>query len=267
MKKSTLATALLGAAMLAGAGEIFEIKEMTDWAPGSAVRAVGDGVWRITGNCNLAGAKNFKVDPAKKYTVTMEMRKLPSTQKVLVYAGFWPLNEDMVRLAPYCVRCESGTATKLVAPVKAGDTKIRITRPKRWKKDAKRWYVSFRDQKKCAAPDMDVICCASCTEPAADGSVEVTLKQPVAKDYPEGTPVHFHGDGPGLYSLCTTVQPGDEWVKYTGTVTGIQKDARPDKGHKQWWKGTKYAKFRFMTLGAAKDAQVEIRRIKLVEEE
>lgn len=265
MKKSTLAMALLGAAVLAGAGEVMEIRELKDWAPGSAVRSVGDGVWRITGNRALAGAKNVRIDPAKKYTLSMEMRKLPATQKVLVYAGFWPLNEDMVRIEPHCARCEPGSATKLTAPVKAGDKSIRIMLPRRWKKGAKYWCVSFRDQAQCTEPDMEVICNTGCGEPAADGSVEVTLKKPVAKEFPEGTPVHFHSDGPGMYSLCDMVQPGDEWVKYTCTVTGMKKSGLPAK--EQWWNGTKYAKFRFLTLGAARDAQVEIRNIKLVEEE
>ena len=264
MKKSILAMALLGAGVLAGAGDVFEIKEMKDWAPGSAVRAVGAGVWRVTGNCELVGAKSFKVDPAKKYTLTLEMRKLPATQKVLVYGGFWPLNEDMVRIKPHCVRCERKTAGKLTAPVKEGDTTIRITAPKHWRKGARNWCVSFRDQAQCPELDMEVICCRSATEPA-DGSVEVTLTKPVMKDYPAGTPVHFHTDGPGMYSLCSTVQPTDEWVKYTCTVTGIQKSGIPSRT--QWWNGTKYAKFRLFTGGAAKNAQIELRNIKLVEEE
>ena len=265
MKKSTLAMALLGAAVLAEASEIFEIKEKKDWTADSVVRPVGDGVWQVTGNRALIGAKSFKVDPAKKYTLTMEMRKLPATQKVLVYAGFWTLNEDMVRVEPHCARCESGSATKLTAPVKAGDTSIRIMLPKRWKKGAKYWCVSFRDQAQCTEPDMEVICNQSCGEPAADGSVEVKLAKPVTKDYPEGTPIHFHSDGPGMYSLCDMVQPSDEWVKYTCTVTGMKKGGLPVKD--QWWSGTKYAKFRFLTLGAARDAKIEIRNIKLVEEE
>ena len=263
MIKNTFAAMLLGAAVLAGADEIMTIKTMQDWASGSAVRAVEDGVWRITGSCKLAGAKSFKVDPAKKYILSMEMRKLPATQKVLVYAGFWPLNEDMVRIEPHCARCEPGTATKLAAPVKEGDTAIRITLPKRWKKGARDWCVSFRDQARCAEPDMDVICCRSASEPAADGSVEIKLANPVPQDCPEGTPIHFHSEGPGMYSLCDMVQPSDEWVKYSCAVTGVQKRGTP--GKEQWWNGTEYGKFRFLTVGAAKDAQVEIRNIRLVE--
>ena len=265
MKKTQMTMAMLGAALLAGAAEVMEIKTMQDWARGSAVRSVGDGVWEITGNRALAGAKNVKIDLAKKYTLTMEMRKLPATQKVLVYAGFWPLNEDMIHIEPHHARCELRSAAKLTAPVKAGDRSFRIMLPQRWRKGAKYWCVSFRDQAQCAEPDMEVICNKSCGEPAADGSVEVVLTKPIPKDYPEGTPVHFHSDGTGMYSLCDMVQPTDEWVKYSCTVTGMKKGGHPVKN--QWWTGTKYAKFRFLTVGAARDAKVEIRNIKLVEEE
>ena len=82
---------------------------MEDWASGSAVSSVGDGVWRITGSRKLIGARSFKVDPAKRYILSMEMRKLPATQKVLVYAGFWPLNEDTLK-------SEMPTAMAIVSP-------------------------------------------------------------------------------------------------------------------------------------------------------
>ena len=265
MNKTWLGMVLLGGAVFAGAAEIVEIKELKDWAPGSAVRSVGDGAWEVVGNRDLANAKSFKVDPAKKYTLSFEMRKTPETQKVLVYAGFWPLNEDMVRIEPHFVRCERNSGAKLTADAAAGSKTIRITQPKRWKEGAKTWCVSFRDQAECKTPDFEVICNRSCSDIAADGSLEVTLAKPLPKDYPAGTPIHFHSDGPGMYSACDARTPTDEWETFSCTVTRIKTGGIPVK--EQWWDGTKYAKLRFLTTGADKNGKVEFRNIRLTEEE
>ena len=265
MKKSMLFAALCLSAAALSAAETIEIKSYKDWAKGSFVRLQADGVWEVPGSRDLSNAKSFKVDPAKKYTLSFEVRKTPETQKVFFYAGFWPLNEDMVRISPHHARCERNSETVLTADAASGSKSIRINQPKRWKKGAKTWCVSFNDRKNCSGLDMNVICNAGCGEQAADGSMEVTLKAPLTKDYKAGTPVHFHSDGPGMYSACKEKDPATEWEKISVTVSGIQTAAGAP-GYDRWWMGTKYGKLRFLIASRDRNAKVQLRNIKLTVE-
>ena len=242
--------------------EVIEIKTIKDWAKGSGVRVSEAGVWDIIGARDISTAKSFKVDPAKKYTLSFEVRKSAATQKVMVYAGFWPLDADMVRIMPHNARCESRSETVLTADAKAGSKSIRINEPKRWRKGARLWCVSFNDRKNCSGLDMSVICNLSCGEQAADGSMEVKLKQPLTKDYPANTPIHFHSEGPGMYSACKEKNPSTEWETVTATVTGVQGAAGIPKND-QWWAGSKYAKMRFLVVSSDRKSQVQLRNVKL----
>ena len=265
MKKTMLFAALALTAGSVCAAETIEIKAYKDWAKGSYVKPQADGVWEIPGSRDLSNAKSVKVDPAKKYTLSFEVRKTPETQKVFFYAGFWPLNEDMVRIAPHNARCERNSETVLTADAAAGSKSIRITEPKRWRKGARSWCVSLNDKKNCSGVDMSVICNAGCGEQAADGSMEVMLKSPLTKDYKAGTAVHFHSEGPGMYSACKEKDPSTEWEKVSVTVSGIQTTAGTPKND-QWWAGTKYAKIRFLVSTSDRKAKVQLRNIKLIVE-
>ncbi len=258
------AALMLGAAAVSAA-ETIEIKAYKDWAKGSFVRPKADGVWEIPGSRDLSNAKSFKVDPVKKYTLSFEVRKTPESQNVLFYAGFWPLNEDMVRIMPHHARCERNSETVLTADAAAGSKSIRINEPKRWKKGARTWCAAFSDKKDCKNLDMSVICNAGCGEQAADGSMEVMLKEPLSKDIKAGTAIHFHSEGPGMYSACSEKAPGTEWETLSVTISGEQLPGSLPKNN-QWWAGTRYGKIRFLVVTGDRNAKVQLRNIKLTVE-
>ncbi len=112
---------------------------------------------------------------------------------------------------------------------------------------------------------MNVICNRSCTEPAADGSMELTLTTPLDKAYPADTTLHFHSEGPGLYAACNEKDPGTEWEKVSCSIGGIQT-APGIPPQDKWWIGTKYAKLRFVVATGDRAAKVQLRNIKLTVE-
>ena len=242
--------------------EVIEIKSLKDWAQGSGVRVSEQNIWDIIGSRDISNSKSFKVIPDKKYTLSFEVRKSAETQKVLLYVGFWPLDMDMVRINPHNARCEKNSETVLTSNAAKGSKSIRINQPKRWKKGAKLWCVSFNDRKNCSNLDMNVICNHSSGEQAADGSIEVKLKSPLTNDYKENTPVHFHSEGPGMYSICQEKVLNTEWEKVSGTITGIQKIVGVPKNN-QWWPGSKYGKLRFLIITSGPKSKVQLRNIKL----
>ena len=102
--------------------------------------------------------------------------------------------------------------------------------------------------------------CSSCID---DTLYE--LKSPLTKDYKAGSAVHFHSEGPGMYSACKEKDPSTEWEKVSVTVSGIQTTAGTPKND-QWWAGTKYAKIRFLVTTSDRKAKVQLRNIKLIVE-
>ena len=262
MKKSMLFAALALSAVTVSAAEVIEIKEYKDWAKGSDVKSMPDGVWQFRNSRIINSAKAFKVDPAKKYTVSFDVRKSADTQNVLIYVGFTCLDADMVRIDSQFVRCEKNSDTALTADAAKGSNKIRIMLPKHWKNGAKGWYASLKDRKSCGGLDMEVIKNVSQSEQAADGSVEITLAKPLTKAYPAGSAVHFHSAGPYMYAICSAKQPSTEWETISVTISGMQTVPGLPKFDK-WWMGTKYAKLLFVTDRRSDSSKVEFRNIKL----
>jgi hypothetical protein len=244
------------------AADVIEVKERKDWAKGAYVKQLPEGVWQIPGSRVIYSGKAFKVDPAKKYTVSFDIRKSADTQKVLVYAGFVCRDDDMVRIDSQFLRCESNSDTKLTADAAKGSNKIRIMLPKRWKNNVKYWCVSMKDRKSCGGLDMEVIGNVSQSEQAADGSVEITIAKPLTKDYPAGTAIHFHSFGPGMYSACSEKNPSTEWETVSATVSGMQTAVGFPKFDK-WWLGTKYAKLIFVVSSKERNSKIEFRNIKV----
>ena len=260
--KKFICIAAVAMSAAAFSAEVVEIKTAKDWAKGSGVRVSEAGVWDLIGSRDIKSTKSFKVDPAKKYTLSFEVRKSAATQKVMLYAGFWPLDDDMLTINPHNARCERNSETILTADAKAGSKSIRINEPKRWRKGARLWCVALNDKKNCTGLDMNVICNQSCSEQAADGSMEVKLKQPLTKDYKANTPIHFHSDGPGMYSVCKEKDPGTEWETITSTVSGIQTAAGIPANNK-WWVGSKYGKIRILLVSRDRKSKVQLRNVKL----
>ena len=262
MNKFFLSALLAIGTTAAIAAEVIEIKEHKDWAKGSDIKLMPNGVWMFPNSRIINNAKAFKVDPAKKYTISFDVRKSSDTHDVVIYAGFTCLDADMVRIDPQFVRCERNSDTKLTADAAQGSNKIRIMLPKNWRKGAKSWSASLKDRKSCGGLDLEVINNVSQSEQAADGSVEITLAKPLTKDYPAGTAIHFHSPGPGMYAACSAKQLSTEWETISVTISGMQAVPGLPKFDK-WWIGTKYAKLLFVTARKSRNSRVEFRNIKL----
>lgn len=255
--------ALTAVASAAAAAEVIEVKTPEDFAKGAKVVAADDGLL-IAGNQRVFSAKTFKVDPAKKVTLSFDIRKSPDTTGCMVYVGFQGLDEDKVMIQPQNVRCEWNSAGSLAEKAVAGSKDIRIKMPPRFKN--RDWCIVFSDKNKCSGFDMNVFGWQKVSPVAADGSVGIKLNLALEEDYPAGTPVHFHSMGPGLYSACNEKLPKDEWERVTCTVTGMQTTPIPDGKMDKWFKGTQYAQILILVVSKDNNSKIYFRNIKLIAE-
>ena len=255
--------ALSAAVSTAFAAETIEVKTPADFAKGAKVSATDDGLL-IAGNQRVFSAKTFKVDPAKKVTLSFDIRKSADTTGCMVYVGFQCLDEDKVMIMPQNVRCEWNSAGSLAENAVAGSKDIRINMPPRFK--TKDWCIVFNDKNNCSGFDMNVFGWQKVSPVAADGTVGIKLNLVLEDDYPAGTPVHFHSMGPGLYSACSEKLPNNEWEKVTCTVSGMQTTATPDGKMNKWFKGTKYGQILILVVSRDNSSKIYFKNIKLIAE-
>lgn len=244
------------------AAETIEIKSVADFTKDGKVTAA-EGGFLLANNVRAFSSKTFKVDPAKKTTLTFEIRKSADTTNCMVYVGYQCLDSDKLMIQPEHVRCEWNTASTLAENAVAGRKDIRINMPPRFKN--KDWCIVFGDKNKCSGFDMNAFGWQKVSPVAADGTVGIKLNYALENNYPAGTPIHFHSKGPGLYSACNEKLPKNDWEKVTSVVIGMQNTAIPDKKMDKWFKGTKHARLIFLVVGDRR-SKVYIKNIKLVTE-
>lgn len=249
------------------AAEVYTYNTPADWEKKAVIKVLPDGVLEFAGKQDITTAKSFKVDPGKKITLSFEIRAREDSIDTMVYAGFQQQDSDKIILEPIYVRQEVGSLTTLTEDAKAGATKLKIRKPRRWIKPIYRGYYIVFDAKKDLSdlPNTSGIALAA-EKDLPGGIVEITLKKPLPKDYPAGSQVRFHIGGPYMYSALDAKKLSSEWIKVSCTITGTDPAAMD---FKKWWIGTKYAKPLFLLnyRDFAKQKAVQIRNIKITVED
>lgn len=240
-----------------------------DWNKPTEFKAANiqhkDGVFTFSGRSVLYSRSAMIVDTAKKYTVKLKMRAVPGTDPALAYAGFQPISKDGHYLLTIHLRQEKNTAAKLLQDAKTGDTQIIISTPARWISSMARncWYVAMgSDGAPASVPHFDVIRVKDVGEDPEGLAIE--LVKPLKKDYPAGTNICFHSDGPGMNTIANGVKLTAEWQEFTGSVQGLSDIP----GRNAWWKSTHRARLMFMLLPVAgsKNIGMEVKDIVVTEE-
>ena len=217
---------------------------------------------RFTGTRYLSykSAKSIPIDLKKKYRISCEYRMAPGS-KSAAHLYFAPISYDkngqeISATGQYCIR---GTETVLAAPAKKGDKVVKI-------KNGAKWFVqwgaiAFNAKSDFSdLPNNDFIYISAIKK---NGDVwEVSLKNPLAKDYPAGTSVREQRAG-ASYRYIFYAKPQTEWTKSTQVIRGEKSETAP--GYANAWRlGTVKAGIVFFTNGSPID--IEIRNISIVEE-
>ena len=122
------------------AAEVYTYNTPADWEKKAVIKVLPDGVLEFAGKQDITTAKSFKVDPQKKVTFSFEIRAREDSIDTMVYVGFQQQDSDKIILEPVYVRQEIGSLTTLTEDAKAGATKLKIRKPRRWIKPIYRGY-------------------------------------------------------------------------------------------------------------------------------
>lgn len=237
MKKTILATAaacaVFASAFAQNTAVPADVNTRAGWGNGMIIAGPGDASFTFCKPGMFKAKEMIKIDPAKKYVFSGEVRKNPNAPTAMFYPGFELFDKDKKLIDGLSVSIISGTATTMTKAAKAGDTMITVKNGVRWL--ARSWYyVAFN-----AGPLPHREFGGAVKAVKRVGNVwNVTLSKPLTKDYPAGTKVRLQGMGGYFYVGSMT--PGDAWKTFgTNAISGVSAD-RVVKG--KFWPGTVYAR-------------------------
>ncbi len=255
--------ATAGTGLLFGA-EVIRIEKVAD-LPGAKklVENAAEKSITASGRWAKATSKPFPVDPAKKYKLSGKIRAVPGTVGENFYFGFIPLDAKGRQIASEQVNVKTkGTDTELAAPVKAGDTVVKVKDASKWDAASPWFVIAFNTKDDYSdLPNREL---AQIVEKKIEkkGDVwEVTLKKPAAKDYPAGTKVRQQRYGATyMYTAGAAKKAPADWQEFSGVVQGIAPIGNPAR---QWWNGTKQAQVLLIMNFESKDGKTEFKDIVL----
>ena len=216
-----------------------------------------------------AGAQNVKLNSGGDWKVpvkdgvlelTWEARGSVPEEAGKYMIGFSVYDKDGQEIQPYHVYYTPGSETVLTEDAPKGGRTLKIRDGSKWKSGAMYCPAFHVKADGGDIPNRDVLTGGIEKVTAGDGYTELTLKRPLAKDYPAETAVRQHLYQSSLYLKVADIPAG--WKKESAALSGISKGA---VRYGQWWPGTEY--FRVMITGNIgsrnADAEMNVKNIEL----
>lgn len=267
MRKMSFAAAVLSLFTVALHGETLVLDNPAVWGNPPKMKSENASLL-ITGPGQYITTQKYPLDPAATYQLSAEIRLGKDSPAAPFIMGFILYDKDDKVIEAREVNTFPGSDTVLSAPVKAGDTQLRIRNGARWAAADKGFSVpAFQtDPSGKDLPNRTAEADTTGIEEVKRAGTEwlVTLKKPLKADYPAETGVRLHVNGGFFYSSVTT--PSTEWKEAVGKVKGIN----PKVISNQWMPGkfwTGAASFRIMIMPnwnwGIKNSVVEVKNLKL----
>ena len=254
---------ILSAALCIGtlsAAEIFKVAAPADFEKTKKITQESE-LLLVNGSGDFFTAKDFKLDPAKKYKLSGQFR-LRSGSPVQVWLGYAPLNSKKKVLFPIYVNPVANTGTEVVAAARRGTKLMKVKDASKWKQRS--CYVAFNVKDDFSdLPNFSVLAIAKDGVKQNGDVWEITLAQPLKKNIAEGTKVREHINGATFIWNAGTAKVQNKWINRAGVLNGQVMPGKPVVGHKLW-PGTQSVRIIIRVTGKA-DSVTELRNIKIEE--
>ena len=235
MKKTTMLICAAALAALPVFAETIVYSTPKDFRAGQ-VKATADGL-KIVKRSWTIGTKKIAFDPAAKYKLTMEIKAdaadLAKLGKHKVRIGLIPHSAEYKVLSPTNVFAIAGTETELAAPVKKGDTVIKV-------KDAFKWIttsgtcVAFDCDPTGKMRDMPNMNNLGIIKSVNRKTGELTMVAPVKVALDADTVVRQHQNSWSVIGndICEVTT---DWQTFTvSSVPGVSSGVRENPRYKVW---------------------------------
>jgi hypothetical protein len=193
-----------------------------------------------------------KIDPAKKYSFSGQFKSIGSAPcKVAILMNF--CDKFMHGFSYYSIHIRKGTETELIAPVKAGDTVLKVKDASTWP-TAPYFGVAFRvdvSGKYNDVPNHNLSLAGIKSVKRTTGYWQVTLNKALRKPYPTGCKVRVHRVGPYHKAVVPYTTIPDKWTKLGFNFQGVRKLFEPTGNNSinKLWPCTKYIGIQIIVKG------------------
>lgn len=240
MKKTTMLICAAAFAALPVFAETIVFSTPKDFRAGQ-VKQNADSLQIVKRSWTI-GTKRIKFDATAKYKVTVDIKAnaddLPKLGKHKVRFGLMPLSDDYKVLSPVNLFVIDGTDTLLAAPVKKGDTVVKV-------KDAFKWritnstYIVFDCDPTGKLRDLPNFNVLGNIAKVNRATGEITLAAPAKVTLDVDTAVRQHQNSWSVIGneIC---EVSGEWQTFTFTTVPGESTGTRDNPRYKVWKGTAY---------------------------
>jgi hypothetical protein len=206
----------------------------------TGIKRAGAGSFELFGayTTSFIARKYLPVTPDKTYVLSAWLRSLSKALPASANFGLRMYDKDKRPILIHHVAVCSNTATKLAAAAAAGATELVLVRPANFVAPEFSAVAFHAADDFSDLPNFDLS--PEVTALAEDGArLRLTLKAPLAKDYPAGTPVRLHAP---WGAPCYWVADGwldTDWKEFSATFRGEATNGIPLD---QFWRGTRYVR-------------------------
>lgn len=235
------------------AGEILEFPEKADWLDSTNLKALPGNVLEFHKGM-VYSTVSVKALYDKTTVFSGEFRCKEPGQKVRLFFAVRPLDAWKRPITAYHVNTIPLSDTVLLSPVKKGDRFLHVRNGEKFKKGAKTAFDTKEDLSDLPNRNLSKGNVKK-GEKLQDGSWHIHLTAPLTKEYPQGTRVRAHGNGP-FQNAAIVDLTGTDWKKVEGRVKGVVKRGM---GGRKWTPGSAYG---YIVLYCRGKVPVQFRNIK-----
>ena len=232
------------------------------WSNPAVIKSVEDGILEISGRRGLYSKEIFKIDPAKTYKITGEIRQTEGEPSI-THIGFIPLDENKKHLTALNFNIRPNTDTEIVADCKADDTVMMVKDASKWGKVLIHERVALNTKEDYSdLPNKDYIN-VKIEEIKKDGDAwMVIFSAPIKKEVTAGTKIRLHRGAGYIYTGGSNrTTSGEDWKKIDGSITGHGKYGFSN--YKAWPPGTAYARFVVLANYNKGEATLQMKNFKI----
>ena len=236
MKKSLAAFVLASCAVLSAAEPQRLAPSMPEDFIGSGVKKAEDGTLLLDAKGIIRSRENLKLDPAKSYQLSFDYKLAPESRPVQLITAVDAISPSGRRIFGFQVCGAPGSETELTAEAKPGDRILKVKDTSKWPNAIPPRVATFLAfNAKADGSDLPSTDMSSFIEKYTPEG-EITLKTPLAKGYPAGTPVRIHLDRASFGTGTRYLRPMQEWR----TLKVVIMPPAPDGTFSadRWWPGT-----------------------------
>ena len=244
------------------AGEFFRIEKIEDFKNPIGITQENN-IFIVRGPARFFSVQKLKLDPSKKYKLSGEFRHQSGPQ-VQVRLGYAAVDSKNRIISSRYVNPVKDTETEIAASARRGNTVISVKDASKWRTNPAIFHIVFN-----ILDDFSDLPNFSAIPIEKDGIRqrcdvwEVTLKQPLKLNIPEGTKVRQHANGPSYIWNTGVATLQKQWITQSGILSGIAKISTPIR---KLWPGTESVRLIIFIFGK-KDSVTEIRNVKVEEVE